>query len=70
MDHIGFKVESLETFKNEVRQIVDNNPRLTPAPVSTGPEGAALEKLFQRSCPLGEYRMADSDGILLDVAQA
>lgn len=70
MDHIGFKVESLEAFKSEMRQIADNNPRLMPAPVSTGPEGSALDKLFQRSCPLGQYRMADSDGVLIDVAEA
>jgi catechol 2,3-dioxygenase-like lactoylglutathione lyase family enzyme len=70
MDHIGFKVENLEVFKREVKDIADVNPRLTPAPVATGPEGMALEKLFERSCPLGDYRMADSDGVLLDVSQA
>ena len=53
-----------------MREIADNNPRLSPAPVSTGPEGKALDKLFERSCPLGEFRMADSDGVLLDVSQA
>ena len=59
MDHIGFKVENLDTFKKEMREIADNNPRLSPAPVSTGPEGKALDKLFERSCPLGEFRMAE-----------
>jgi catechol 2,3-dioxygenase-like lactoylglutathione lyase family enzyme len=70
MDHIGFKVENLETFKKEMTEIADVNPRLAPAPVTTGPEGLMLEKLFEKSCPLGEYRMADSDGVLLDVRQA
>ena len=70
MDHIGFKVENVETFKAEVKEISDVNPSLMPAPVGTGPEGKALEELFRRSCPLGQYRMADSDGVLLDIAEA
>jgi hypothetical protein len=67
MDHIGFKVENVETFKADVKRIADDNPRLAPAPVGTGKEGAALEKLFQRSCSLGQHCLADPDGILIDV---
>jgi catechol 2,3-dioxygenase-like lactoylglutathione lyase family enzyme len=67
MDHIGFKVENVETFKADVKRIADDNPRLAPAPVGTGQEGAALEKLFQRSCSLGQHFLADPDGILIDV---
>jgi catechol 2,3-dioxygenase-like lactoylglutathione lyase family enzyme len=70
MDHIGFKVESLDAFKADVKRIADDNPRLAPEPVATGAEGIALEALFQRSCPLGQLRMADCDGVLLDVAEA
>ena len=67
MDHIGFKVESVETFKADVKRIADDNPRLAPAPVGTGKEGAALEKLFAHSCSLGQHCLADPDGILIDV---
>ena len=49
MDHIGFKVESVEAFKADVERIAGDNPRLAPAPVHTGAEGAALDKLFARS---------------------
>jgi catechol 2,3-dioxygenase-like lactoylglutathione lyase family enzyme len=66
MDHIGFKVESVEALKQEVEQLTANNPRLAPAPMS-GPEGSALERLFRRSCPLGQHQMADCDGTLIDV---
>ncbi len=69
MDHIGFKVENVDALKKDVDEIAANNPRLTPAPF-TGPEGQALEKLFERSCPLGEHRMADCDGTLIDVRAA
>ena len=67
MDHFGFKVEDLDAFRSDLQTFVDNNPRLAPASFS-GPEGAALMNLFQRSCPMGELKMADCDGILLDVA--
>jgi catechol 2,3-dioxygenase-like lactoylglutathione lyase family enzyme len=70
MDHIGFTVESLEQFKKDVEKVSDDNPRLTPSPVGTGSEGAARLELFRKSCPLGQYFMADSDGVLLSVAQA
>jgi catechol 2,3-dioxygenase-like lactoylglutathione lyase family enzyme len=67
MDHIGFKVENMQTFKADVERIAADNSRLAPAPM-TGKEGKALEQLFRRSCPLGTYQMADCDGILIDIA--
>ena len=67
MDHIGFKVENLEAFKADVERIGADNPRLAPTPVHTGKEGAALDKLFERSCGMGQHRLADPDGILIDV---
>src|SRR5262249_2398358 len=67
MDHIGFKVENIDAFKQDVERIAADNPRLAPAPM-TGAEGKALERLFRRSCPLGQHQMADCDGILTDIA--
>jgi catechol 2,3-dioxygenase-like lactoylglutathione lyase family enzyme len=67
MDHIGFKVENIDAFKQDVDRIAADNPRLAPAPM-TGAEGKALERLFRRSCPLGQHQMADCDGILIDIA--
>jgi hypothetical protein len=42
---------------------------LMPSPLGTGVEGAARLELFRKSCPLGQYFLADSDGVLLSVAQ-
>ncbi|HEY4134200.1 MAG TPA: VOC family protein [Alphaproteobacteria bacterium] len=69
MDHIGFRVESVEALKRDVQRIADDNPRLAPEPVGTGAEGKALEKLFARSCPLGQHRLADTDGVLIDISE-
>jgi catechol 2,3-dioxygenase-like lactoylglutathione lyase family enzyme len=67
MDHIGFRVESLDAFKSDVDRIAADNPRLAPAPVAAGREGAAIDRLFERSCAMGRRRLADPDGILIDV---
>ena len=68
MDHIGFKVESVDKLKEDVERVAADNPLLTSAPVGTGAEGKKLLELFQRSCPLGQHHMADCDGVLIDVA--
>jgi catechol 2,3-dioxygenase-like lactoylglutathione lyase family enzyme len=67
-DHIGFEVESLDAFKKRLEELGDNNPHLRPRTLA-GREGEARMKLFAASCSLGEYRIADVDGVLLDVAE-
>jgi catechol 2,3-dioxygenase-like lactoylglutathione lyase family enzyme len=68
MDHIGFKVENVEAFKQDVERIAADNPLLAPEPLGTGAEGSALLDLFRSSCPLGQHHMADCDGVLIDVS--
>ena len=34
MDHIGFKVESVDALKADIERIAADNPRLAPAPVA------------------------------------
>jgi catechol 2,3-dioxygenase-like lactoylglutathione lyase family enzyme len=67
-DHIGFEVESLDAFKKKLVELGDDNPHLR-ARTLAGREGEARMKLFASSCSLGEYRIADVDGVLLDVAE-
>jgi len=67
MDHIGFRVESVEACKADIARIAGDNPRLAPEPVGTGAEGDALAQLFRRCCPIGEHHLADCDGILIDI---
>jgi len=66
MDYIGFKVENMAKFKEDVRTIGDGNPLLTPAPVGLGSEGKARLEMLQRSS-LGSWHIADPDGVLLDI---
>jgi catechol 2,3-dioxygenase-like lactoylglutathione lyase family enzyme len=67
-DHLRFEVESLDAFKKRLEELGDNNPHLRARQLS-GREGEARMKLFAASCSLGEYRLADVDGVLLDVAE-
>ena len=67
LDHVGFKVENLETFKNELNELTEKNYNLRPSPVGGGPEGKARLELFKK-CPFGKFHMADPDGVLIDVS--
>lgn len=68
LDHLGFKVESLEGFKNDLQRLVGRNPRLSPSPVGAGPEGEVRLNLFKK-CPFGKFHLADPDGVLIDVTE-
>jgi hypothetical protein len=68
LDHIGFKVESVEGFKKELQALVGRNPSLSPSPVGAGPEGEARLKLFSK-CPYGKHHLADPDGVMIDVCE-
>lgn len=70
MDHIGFKVESVEAVKSELQSLMKRSAALAPNPIgeAAGPEGEARLKLFAK-CSYGHYQMSDPDGILIDVAE-
>lgn len=71
MDHIGFQVESIAALKSDIHKVTEKNYRFQPSTsiLGKGKEGAGRLAMFQRTCPLGCYHMADSDGLLLDVTE-
>jgi catechol 2,3-dioxygenase-like lactoylglutathione lyase family enzyme len=71
MDHIGFKVESIETLKKNIDEVSERNYRFTPSAsiVGRGKEGRVRLEMFRNACPLGCHHMADLDGLLLDVTE-
>jgi predicted enzyme related to lactoylglutathione lyase len=70
LDHIGFTVENLAQFNQELEEKSSRNRQLIPFPVGSGPEGAARLDLARRSCPLCEQHLADVDGVLLSVGES
>ncbi len=68
MDHLGFKVESIEKLKEDVEGL-SANPFMRPMGIGVGAEGVTRLKIFRDCCPLGRFHMADTDGILIDVSE-
>lgn len=68
LDHLGFEVESLDAFKNDLDEFSSTNPMMRPKQLGNGPEGSVRKKLFERT-GLGDHYMADLDGILIAVRE-
>lgn len=71
MDHVGFKVESIDALKCDIDRVVERNYRFRPSAsvVGRGKEGQGRLEMFRDACPLGRHHMADLDGLLLDVTE-
>lgn len=69
MDHIGFTVESIEQFKQDVDDTVGVNPVMNPIPVGKGKEQGARLELLKRQCPIGEYFLSDPDYTMIAVRE-
>lgn len=67
LDHIGFKVESLEKAKKDLDEIATTFPESAPKKIAVGVQGAAIEKDLQ-ACPIGKHTLSDPDGVLLDIS--
>lgn len=66
LEHFGFKVESVEAVKRDVDELSGINYRLAPCPYA-GKEGQAWLNMFQKSCSLGAWHLADPDGVPIDI---
>jgi catechol 2,3-dioxygenase-like lactoylglutathione lyase family enzyme len=65
MDHLGFKVEDVDSFKKDLQALVKRNPALAPKPGGT--EGDIRLKLLAK-CKHGQFQLADPDGVPIDVS--
>jgi hypothetical protein len=65
VDHLGFRVEDVESFKKDLKELVKRNPALAPKPGGT--EGDIRLKLLAK-CKHGQFQLADPDGVPIDVA--
>ena len=67
LDHLGFEVESLDAFQNDLKTF-QRNPDMRPKTFDTSDEGAVRKKLFERT-NLGACYMSDLDGVLIAVRE-
>jgi predicted enzyme related to lactoylglutathione lyase len=65
-DHIGFKVENLESFKAHVAAIAGKNTYLAPVTMGGSKESEVRKRLFQTSA-CGKWQMTDPDGTWIDI---
>jgi predicted enzyme related to lactoylglutathione lyase len=68
MDHIGFRVPSIDGFKKNLAEVEKQNLQLRAKPLDFDSEGVARLKLLAK-CPHGSLQLADPDGTLIDVAE-
>ena len=68
LDHVGFKVESIERLKEELTALAAAAPDAAPKKLGVGGNGKKNEEDFRRCC-LGEHFIADPDGVLIDVSE-
>lgn len=68
LDHIGFKVESVDQVRKDMEFLIGENPHMRTRALGYGSEGEARLKLLQR-CPLGRFHLTDIEGVHIDVAE-
>jgi catechol 2,3-dioxygenase-like lactoylglutathione lyase family enzyme len=65
-DHIGFKVEDIETFKTHVETTAGMNPYVAPMRLGGSKEADARKAFFAAEAG-GKFQMADPGGVWIDV---
>ena len=65
-DHIGFKVESIEAFKQHVEVTSGMNPYVAPMRLG-GSKEADARKAFLAAQAGGKFQLADPGGVWIDV---
>lgn len=66
-DHLGIRVESIETLRHDLEVLVARNPHHRPWPIAGGAEGDARLALLQRASPYAAYHMTDVEGVHLAI---
>lgn len=71
MDHVGFTVESLDAFRQDLDASIGANPLMNPIALGRGPEGGARLDLARRqAAAYAEDFISDPDFTLIALRQA
>ena len=68
IEHIGYKVESVETVKKELAALRESDPEMRERIISEPKEGERRLALIA-SCRHGRYQFSDPDGVFVDIAE-
>ena len=65
-DHIGFKVESMDAFKEHIASVAGSNPYLAPMPLGGSKESNARRDFLARTAT-GKMQIADPGAVWIDI---
>jgi predicted enzyme related to lactoylglutathione lyase len=68
LDHLGFKVESVQSVKNDLDKLVQSDPELAPRTVTKASEGEVMRRLTA-SCRYEQMLFCDPDGVFIDISE-
>jgi len=68
LEHLGFKVESVEAVKKELAALRESDPEMRERTVSEPTEGERRLALIA-SCRHGRHRFSDPDGVFIDISE-
>ena len=68
MDHFGFSVEDVETFKSDLDDAIGANPLMAPIALGRGKEGAARLELARKQAPYAQDFISDPDFTLVAIS--
>ena len=60
----------MDKFKEDLDDVVGQNPVMTSPVVGKGKEAGARLELLKKQCPMGEHFISDPDYTMLAVRQA
>ena len=66
LDHVGFKVESLEQARKELEDMATSFPESAPRKIAVGRDGAKRQKNLE-ACQCCKQAISDPDGVLVDL---
>ena len=68
IEHLGYKVESVETVKTELAALREFDPEMRERIISEPKEGERRLALIA-SCRHGRYQFSDPDGVFIDITE-
>jgi catechol 2,3-dioxygenase-like lactoylglutathione lyase family enzyme len=68
LEHVGFKVESIEAVKKELTALREANPEMRERVVSEPSEGERRLALIA-SCRHGQHQCSSPDGVFVDISE-
>ena len=68
LEHVGFKVESVEAVKKELAALRESQPEMRERIISEPKEGERRLALIA-ACRYGQDRFSDPDGVFVDISE-